>query len=237
MNRVIGPKKEKLDTLIAACEWFTPGRMVSGKSVEKMLGHFCHEALYNRSTMGIFKAAYIFVRDSYNFKSPLWSSVSREFLIAAGLLPLSVARLDLKWSGTVRATDACETGWGACSAEIGTAAARSHGLWNERWRFRRLRPDEWAPRRRALRGGEGFETISDFRTLGQDFSQDARDFDESCPNPVRLGPIPTDFDFAHREGFPEVRDVLDWNWKIVRGVNSNSKNPFRVKRPEPPCGM
>ena len=46
-------------------------------------------------------------------------------------------------------TDASPDGFGACESLMPKALVRSMGRWNERWRFRRLPPDEWRPRQRA----------------------------------------------------------------------------------------
>ena len=59
-------------------------------------------------------------------------------------------RLDAPWSKTVYASDASGDGFGVCSASFDEELVRKTGSWLERWRFRRLLPHEWAPRRRAL---------------------------------------------------------------------------------------
>lgn len=47
-------------------------------------------------------------------------------------------------------TDASPYGLGICEHAVQNAKAESLGRWNERWRYKRLGPSEWAPRRRAL---------------------------------------------------------------------------------------
>ena len=65
------------------------------------------------------------------------------------------------------------------------------GVWNERWRCRRLHTSEWQPRRRAL--GEFADVLSDTRT---------------AKGPPLVGeggePRPRHLSWAAREGFPEV---------------------------------
>ena len=140
--------------------------MVSGKQVEIILGHFTHEALYARGALSVFRAAYTFIRDSYHTRQILWPSVRREMLVAAGLMPLLAAHLDLPWSPFVHTTDACMSGWGSCKGWVGAEVAKNHGQWSERWRFRRLTPEEWCPRRRALQDPSLHDLYTDPRTLG-----------------------------------------------------------------------
>eukprot|EP00973_Karenia_brevis_P042187 5841154-Karenia_brevis.AAC.1 len=72
----------------------------------------------------------------------------------------------MSWDPEVRTTDACNSGWGACTCTLGSDWARTHGIWNERWRYRRLTPDEWAPRKRALFNDSTLDKISDPRVVG-----------------------------------------------------------------------
>ena len=46
--------------------------------------------------------------------------------------------------------DASEDGFGVCTRDLGEAEVEQIGRWNDRWRYRRLPPDQWAPRSRAL---------------------------------------------------------------------------------------
>ncbi|CAL1160112.1 unnamed protein product, partial [Cladocopium goreaui] len=52
-------------------------------------------------------------------------------------------------------------GYGICERQLGCEAVGQLGRWNERWRFRRLPPEEWAPRRRAM----GLDPIADVETV------------------------------------------------------------------------
>ena len=69
------------------------------------------------------------------------------------------------------------------------------GRWSERWRFKRLPPTEWAPRRRAL----GLDPLSDHRTVVQDESFELVETSE------------------HNSDFPEVSTKLldSASWKTV----------------------
>ena len=83
-------------------------------------------------SLAVFRACYTSVKDSYGFRQRLWPSACKEMSIAAGLMPLLVSRMDFPWSDTVRATEACESGWGVAQAVPGADRARAHGVWSER---------------------------------------------------------------------------------------------------------
>ena len=62
------------------------------------------------------------------------------------------------------ATDASTSGWGICRTHRPASEVQALGQWEERWRFRRLRPDEWAPRRRAIPAFGELDVLTDPRT-------------------------------------------------------------------------
>ena len=162
----VGPKHVKLHKLRMAAKWFSSGRPVTGRQVEIMVGLFTHEFLFNRGAMGIFRAAYTFIQDSYDIKQPLWASAAREFAVAGRVLPLVRSSITCEWDSTVVSTDASTTGWGCTSTVRPISEIREIGVWEERWRFRRLEPCEWAPRRRAIEAQEKVDLLSDPRSLG-----------------------------------------------------------------------
>ena len=215
-DNLLGSRPDKAWTLQGALKWFGQGPRVSGKQVEIILGHFTHEALYARGALSVFRAAYTFVRDSYHTRQILWPSVRREMLVAAGLMPLLVAHLDLPWSPIVHTTDACMSGWGSCKGWVGSDLAKAHGQWSERWRFRRLTPEEWCPRRRALQDHSLHDLYTDPRTLGDQSAIYPHYFGiEDAELPEGVEPIPSHLDWRMHEGFPEVGDVSSWGWRVT----------------------
>ena len=202
-NRV-GPRLEKLHNLRATTKWMSSGRRVSGQQVEVLLGLFTHEFLYNRSAFSVFRAAYTFVQKSYYVKQPLWDSVAREFLVAGFLLPLVTAKLDLVWDPEVRCSDASTTGWGASTATPPYSEIQRTGVWDERWRFVRLPPEEWRPRRRAFTAVQSLDCVEDPRTLGNQmhvFDVDGLQV-----------PVPSELEIGFRKGFPETQQK-HWRWR------------------------
>ena len=203
----VGSKPEKIAKLKAASQWFKPGRRVSGRQLEVIIGLFTHEFLFNRGALSIFRAAYTFIQDSYYFKQPLWDSVAREIIVAGNVLPLCRTFLDCQWDSEIVCTDASPNGWGTASCIRPISEVKSIGCWQENWRYRRLDPSEWAPRRRALNMHSALDLVSDPRTLGNQLScvhSDGYDI-----------PIPSEFDFVERKGFPEVSQE-GWEWRVGR---------------------
>ena len=88
------------------------------------------------------------------------------------------------------------TGYGACELESGPATSRKLGEWSERWRFRRLPPEQWKHRERALK--VGCPTEDPLSVRGLSYTQD-------------------DVDFEVHPDFPEVpcKLLLDTPWKTV----------------------
>ena len=82
----------------------------------------------------------------------LTPSEQRECLIFAGIVPLLVGDMRREWSSTVtcHCTDASPQGFGICERELDHDAVVGLGRWQERWRFKRLPPESWKPRERAL---------------------------------------------------------------------------------------
>ena len=117
-------------------------------------------------------------------------------LVASGLVPLLVAPLDNSWSSCVHTTDASMSGWGSCECVIGPEIAKAHGVWSERWRFKRLEPSEWCPRRRALKEFSFADLVSDPRTLGEQYSEQLQ------LDVASEGAVPSGLQWRKFDGFP-----------------------------------
>ena len=144
----VGMTSRRAWDLIYAFEYVAE-HVVSREVVQKLLGHAMFFSTINRGGMSVFRRLYDFVE---HCKVPrrLTSQERQECLVFAGLIPLLFADLRKQWSNTLFCTDASPDGYGVCCREVERSTAESLGRWNERWRFKRLGPEEWAPRRRAL---------------------------------------------------------------------------------------
>ena len=86
---------------------------------------------------------------------------SLKCLTFAGLVPLLFSDVRRKWSDQLLCTDASPDGFGICERVLDERTISDIGRWNERWRYKRLAPEDWAPRRRAL----GVDPFSDASTV------------------------------------------------------------------------
>ena len=85
------------------------------------------------------------------FKEPhiLWSSVKRELRWARATIFFNGCKLRCSVSREVRATDACETGFGVVKRELSEHFVESHAKFKESWRYR-MSDGGRCPRTRAL---------------------------------------------------------------------------------------
>lgn len=128
---------------------------MTGKEVEKLLGHLVSILLLRRELLAVLSAAYLFVSTSYGRRQPLWARVKAESRTCLDLLPTVVARKDLPWFPQVLACDASMTGYGVCMATWDPTVVTQTGGMKERARLRGPMATTAAPRCRALGKGQG----------------------------------------------------------------------------------
>ncbi|CAK0855216.1 unnamed protein product, partial [Prorocentrum cordatum] len=111
-------------------------RLVAGREVEKLVGHFTHAMLLNRPTLCIFRSAYDYARKHYRAPSLLWPSVRQELQNAMHIMPLLAVQFDMPRSGLVTCSDATLRGYAVQEADFPVSEVRQVGRWSERWRFK-----------------------------------------------------------------------------------------------------
>ena len=84
----IRPRPERVWTLRGALRAVASGEKVTGKTLEKLMGHYVVEALDQREALSVPRAVYTFIKDSYWTSQRVWESVARELYVCAGFLPL-----------------------------------------------------------------------------------------------------------------------------------------------------
>lgn len=190
----VKPSSSRLWNLIFAFEYASEA-VVSTDLVRRLLGHAMVVCVLHRGGMSIFRYLYDFVQRGGPPRKLNYSE-SSECKTFAGILPLLYADLKKKWSSTITCSDASPEGFGICEMESDVATARALGKWQERWRFRRLAPEEWKPRQR----GSGRDPFGDVRTARGNLA-DIDDLDSYIEN----------------EAFPEVPGELlnPERWKTV----------------------
>lgn len=132
---------------------------VSSKTVEKLIGHGVFLSILNRSGMSAFRALYDFVDRNKTSGGRHWLNGREieECKTFSGLIPMLYSSLRRHWSPTVTCTDASPDGYGIVETHIASEEVSDLARWHEKWRFRRLPPEQWNPRRRAL----GADVVAD----------------------------------------------------------------------------
>ena len=146
----VAGKTEKIWDLRGAFLYLAARPMVTGREIEILLGQFIPIGLFARGLLSVPRALYSFIKDSYMKPQVLWKSAALESSTLAGLLPLAGANIRRRWNTTVYCSDAADHGFGGCHKIVPVEDVAMCGSWQERWRFRRLPPEEWKPRTRAL---------------------------------------------------------------------------------------
>ena len=118
-NGVVTPIPERLDKVVRCFIWLSKRPRVSGKAVEKLLGHCTHFCMLRRELLSMFRTLYDFMQHSYHKRSRLWESCAKEARWASHLLKLCVANLRRPWSQTITASDASLSGLSVSRRELG----------------------------------------------------------------------------------------------------------------------
>ena len=133
--------------------------------VQRLLGHAMVVCVLNRCGMGIFHQLYKYALGTSSARA-LTKTEQQECYIFAGLVPLLFADLRRPWCEDIHITDASPDGYGICCMKSNEEEVQHVARWNERWRYRRLPPDQWQPRQRAL----GKDVLGDVTTITGDCS-------------------------------------------------------------------
>ena len=166
---VVAPIPERLHKVRLALDWLARQPWVTGKQVERLIGHCVHFMLLRRELLSIFRAMYDFVHKSYSKKRPLFASAAREAKWASALLGLCSVDLRKDWSGRVTASDASLSGVAVCCRELPRDEVAAIGSQREPWRYKykELPP----PREAALNFGDPFSDPSTVKPLKQELEQ------------------------------------------------------------------
>ena len=183
---------------------------VSSDFIRRLLGHAMCICVLCRPGMSVFRSLYDFSSRDLP-KQKLWKSAARECRILAGIIPLLIGDLHKPWATRLVCTDASPQGFGIAEKDVDENQAAQLGQWNERWRYKRLPPELWRHRDRAL----GLDVFNDIET--------------ACR------PTPEDenaHEFVEAEDFPDVDfDTLDPStWHTVKcGLWRDSSEHITLK--------
>ena len=111
------------------------GNRASGRTLERLVGHYTFAGLMQRGMLSVFQAVYCFIRRNYEREAELWPEARRELTWAASLLCLVRRDLSSEWSTRVHATDASLWRRGVVASEKPLVEIQRLGRRNDRWRF------------------------------------------------------------------------------------------------------
>ena len=161
----ITPIPERWTKVLQAFGWLASRPRVSGKAVERLLGHAVHFAMLRRELLSIFRSLYDFVARSYNRRQRLWASAAKEAKWAQHLFKLCSVDIKRSWSSHMSASDASLSGVAVCSRELSVSEVARHGRVRETWRYVTGNPVK--PREIALQHGDPFSDPSTVKPLTQ----------------------------------------------------------------------
>ena len=163
LSGTICPIPERLDKICKVFGWLARQPRVSGKAVERLLGHAVHVCLLRRELLSIFRGLYDFAYACYDRKTELWPVAAKEARWASHLLQLCFVDLTRKWSGQVTASDASLSGIAVCKREMDARVQADLGSYKEQWRFKSKIPVN--PRMAALKCMDPFFRHRDSETM------------------------------------------------------------------------
>ena len=190
----------------AALEYVLSLERISGRRLERLLGHCVFGALVRPEALSVFRAGYDFLWAHYWGESVVWEGVKNELRAFNCLLPLLRWNLDRPFSDSVFAVDASESGFGICEKKIKAQEVQGVCDWNELWRFRWNHSSNEGPRNRALRK---LDLLEDPEEIENTFSSSSGD-----PAPARLGPSSS---FAHTGDWEPEQEFPEVPAELVRG--------------------
>ncbi|CAK0879867.1 unnamed protein product, partial [Prorocentrum cordatum] len=134
-TRVTEMRRWRID---GAFRWALRRRRLSGKQLERLVGHATFVSLLDHTALNVFNACYAFIHRCGDSMAVAWPTVRHELQAFIGLLPLVRAPWDLPWCETVVATDASLEGWGRCRCLLTAKPVASIARVPEVSRFRRI---------------------------------------------------------------------------------------------------
>ncbi|CAK0857868.1 unnamed protein product, partial [Prorocentrum cordatum] len=130
---------------------------LSGRQLERLLGHATFQFLGHRPLLSIFRSCYTFVQCHYLQPRRLWRTAAEELRAAAALLPFARANMRRPWASEVEVFDASPAGCGIMTATLSKDVVSEIGKVDERWRYAFQCEQPGGPREYALRSAPPVE--------------------------------------------------------------------------------
>ena len=172
---VIVPIPGRWDRIVKAFEWLSHRPSVTGRQIERLLGHAMHICLLRRELLSLFRSLYDFLFASYNKRQKLWPSAAREARWCSHVLKLCSVDLRRNWSTSVTASDASLSGIAVCSRTLSEAVQTRLGDQREPWRYKSKIPVN--PRASALSDRDPFADPETVRPIAKPAPVDPYELD------------------------------------------------------------
>lgn len=178
LNGVICPIPERLDKIRKVFSWMSRRPRVSGRAVERLIGHAVHICLLRRELLSIFRTLYDFVYANYNNKTKLWATAAKEARWASELLILCSVNIRKGWSQDITSSDASLSGIAVSRRPLDVKVQKEIGSVKEIWRFKSN--VEVKPRSTALVNSDSFSDPQTVKPVKQQLT-DPFALDDSFP--------------------------------------------------------
>ena len=140
----VHPIPARRDRVRLGLLWLANRPKVTGKAIERIIGHCVHLFMLRRELLSIFRSVYDFKIANYGKPCKLWKSAADECRIAAALILTCYADLRRPWSSNITVSDACLSGTAVASLDADRGVAQAIGACREMWRFKAKDPLSWA---------------------------------------------------------------------------------------------
>eukprot|EP00973_Karenia_brevis_P049466 6862914-Karenia_brevis.AAC.1 len=127
---------ERMWKIRQAFKWLSRRPRVTGREVERLVGHATFMFLVSRGLLSIFCNIYAFIHHNYNHRVRLWSSVVQECKAVVGLIAFARTNLRRPWATCVTMVDSSLSGFGIVESEWTKEHVREVASFDERWRFK-----------------------------------------------------------------------------------------------------
>lgn len=201
---IFKPKSKRVWRVRRAFEYFLNKGMISGRQLEKVVGHATFLCLGRRKSLAVFGETYTFIHRHYHRPHRIWKSVRREMAFFVCIC-----------SNDVVAVDASHWGLGATISTFSTDDVADLGRFSERWRFG---VDQFAKPRASAFGAD----------IAADSEEPWASHEANAENeaPSGLEPLTVNPEKPIGEIFQQVPfSCVDRSWKVC--------GRFKWKRQEP----
>ena len=156
---IVQPVPHKLAKVQFAFSWLSRRPRVTGKLVQKLIGHAIHFMLVRRELLSLFRNLYDFAYKCEQTPTRLWRSACREARWVSVLLSLCSTNLRTPWCCNVTVSDASLSGIAVCKRDFLHSDVSMIGSQRESWRFKGSDPKP-QPRAQTIEKRDVFSDVS-----------------------------------------------------------------------------